>query len=97
MADNLSPEARKQALAELEGWELVKDETAIRKAFKFKTFNAAWGFMNRVALAAEKMNHHPEWSNVYNSVDITLTSHDVGALSERDVKLAKKIEVFAGS
>lgn len=96
MADTLTPEARKEALSELEGWELVKDETAIRKSFKFKTFNAAWGFMNRVALAAEKMNHHPEWSNVYNSVDITLTSHDVGALSERDVKLAKKIEIFAG-
>ena len=53
--------------------------------------------MNRVALAAEKMNHHPEWSNVYNAVDIKLTSHDVGALSERDVKLAKKINVFAGT
>lgn len=96
MADTLSPDALEDALAELDGWELAEDGKAIRKTFKFKTFNAAWGFMNRVALAAEKMNHHPEWSNVYNTVDIKLTSHDVGALSERDVKLAKKIEVFAG-
>lgn len=97
MSDTLSREAIEEALKELEGWELAGDGTAIRKSFKFKTFNAAWGFMNRVALAAEKMDHHPEWSNVYNRVDITLTSHDVGALSERDVKLARKIEIFAGS
>ena len=95
MADTLSREAIEEALKELEGWELAGDGKAIRKSFKFKTFNAAWGFMNRVALAAEKMDHHPEWSNVYNRVEIALTSHDVGALSERDVKLAKKIEVFA--
>lgn len=95
MADTLSRDAIEEALAELDGWALVEDGKAIRKGFKFKTFNAAWGFMNRVALAAEKMNHHPEWSNVYNAVEITLTSHDVGALSERDVKLARKIEVFA--
>ncbi|MEX0922306.1 MAG: 4a-hydroxytetrahydrobiopterin dehydratase [Rhodovibrionaceae bacterium] len=97
MADSLTPEAREAALAELEGWELAESGDAISKSFKFKSFNAAWGFMSRVALAAEKMNHHPEWSNVYNKVEITLTSHDLGSLSERDVKLAKKIDVFAGS
>ncbi len=95
MADVLTPEARAAALEALDGWELAAGGTAIRKSFKFKSFNAAWGFMSRVALAAEKMDHHPEWSNVYNKVEILLTSHDLGTLSERDVKLARKIEIYA--
>ena len=96
MAEKLSPEARTEALAELAGWAPLEDRDAIRKSFKFKTFNQAFGFMTRVALAADKMDHHPEWSNVYNRVDIVLTTHSCGGLSELDLKLARKIEVFAG-
>jgi 4a-hydroxytetrahydrobiopterin dehydratase len=97
MNDKLNDADRKDALDELDGWQAVDGRDAITKTFKFKTFNQAFGFMTRVALAAEKMNHHPEWSNVYNTVDITLTSHDVEGLSERDVKLAGKIDRFAAS
>jgi 4a-hydroxytetrahydrobiopterin dehydratase len=96
MTDKLSAEHRESALEELAGWSLVEGRDAIAKDFTFKSFNQAWGFMNRVALAAEKMDHHPEWSNVYNKVSITLTSHDVEGLSERDVVLARKIDRFAG-
>ena len=96
MADKLSEEARAAALAELAGWTPLEDRDAIQKSFKFKTFNQAFGFMTRVALAADKMDHHPEWSNVYNRVDIVLTTHSCGGLSELDLKLARKIEVFAG-
>lgn len=96
MVEKLSPEARRQALAELDGWSEVEGRDAIQKTFTFKSFNAAWGFMSRIALAAEKMDHHPEWFNVYNRVDITLSTHDCGGLSERDVKLAKRIETYAG-
>lgn len=95
MVDKLSAEARREALAELAGWRQVEGRDAIEKSFKFKTFNEAWGFMNRVALAAEKLNHHPEWSNVYNRVDILLSTHDCGGLSELDVKLAKRIDAYA--
>ena len=97
MVDILSPEARREALAELTGWDEVEDRDAIKKSFKFKTFSEAWGFMNRVALAAEKLNHHPEWFNVYNRVDILLSTHDCGGLSELDIKLAKRIDACAGS
>lgn len=96
MAEKLSPEARRAALAALPGWHLSGQRDAIEKSFKFKTFNQAWGFMNRVALAAEKLNHHPEWFNVYNRVDIVLTTHDCDGLSELDVKLAKRINGFVG-
>ncbi len=96
MVERITGEARRQALAELDGWEEVADRDAICKSFAFKTFNQAWGFMSRVALAAERMNHHPEWSNVYNRVDILLATHDCGGLSELDVKLARKIDIFAG-
>lgn len=97
MSDKLNEAQRADALAALDGWQAVEGRDAIRKTFKFKTFNQAFGFMTRVALAAEKMDHHPEWSNVYNTVDITLTSHDVEGLSERDVKLAAKIDRFAAA
>ena len=95
MSDKLTPEHRQAALEELEGWREVEGRDAMTKTFTFKSFNQAWGFMNRVAMAAEKMDHHPEWFNVYNKVEITLTSHDVEGLSERDVLLARKIDRFA--
>ena len=96
MVDILSPEARREALAELTGWNQVEGRDAIEKSFKFKSFSEAWGFMSRVALAAEKLNHHPEWFNVYNRVDITLSTHDAGGLSDRDIRLAKSIDGVAG-
>ena len=76
MTETLTPEARTEALAELAGWCLVDGRDAIEKSFKFKNFSQAWAFMSRVALAAEALNHHPEWSNVYNRVHIVLTTHD---------------------
>ena len=82
---------RDAALGELSGWQLREDGLAIRREFKFRNFNGAFGFMTRVALLADKQDHHPEWSNVYNRVAITLTTHDAGGLSARDVKLAKAI------
>ena len=96
MVEKLTGEARELALAELSGWSQAEGRDAIKKSFKFKTFSEAWGFMSRVALAAEAMNHHPEWFNVYNRVDIVLSTHDCGGLSERDVKLAKRIDRYAG-
>ncbi len=95
MIEKLTPEARAAALAELAGWSPVEGRDAIHKVFRFKSFSQAWGFMNRVALAAEKLDHHPEWFNVYNRVEITLSTHDCNGLSERDVKLAKRIEAYA--
>jgi len=95
MVEKLSAEARREALAELVGWGEVEGRDAIEKSFKFKSFNEAWGFMNRVALAAEKLNHHPEWFNVYNKVDILLSTHDCEGLSELDVELAKRIDAYA--
>lgn len=97
MIEKLTPAARAQALDDLIGWTLVDGRDAIAKTFKFKSFNQAWGFMSRVALAAEVLDHHPEWCNVYNRVDIVLTTHDCNGLSERDLKLAKKIELYAAS
>lgn len=97
MIEKLSEEARRQALAELSGWIPVEDRDAITKSFVFKNFSQAWGFMTRVAMAAEKLDHHPEWFNVYNRVEITLTTHDCQGLSARDVKLAKRIDIYAGT
>ena len=91
----LDPKARAAALKTLKGWKETKGGEAIAKNFKFKDFNEAFGFMARVALAAEKMDHHPEWSNVYNRVDIVLSTHDAGGLSERDIALAKIIDAAA--
>ena len=92
MADQLSPEERQTALKKLSGWKLEGDREAISKRFVFDDFNAAFGFMARVALIAEKMDHHPEWSNVYKTVDVTLSSHDIGGLSARDIALAEAME-----
>lgn len=94
--EKLSEEERKSWLAALPGWEMAEGKDAIVRTFTFADFNEAWGFMNRVALLAEKRDHHPEWFNVYNRVEITLTTHDAdpdngGALSLRDVKMARKI------
>jgi 4a-hydroxytetrahydrobiopterin dehydratase len=83
---------RTEALAMLPAWQLREDGLAIVRELKFADFNAAFGFMTRVALAAEKADHHPEWSNVYNRVSITLTTHDAGGLSQRDVALARFID-----
>jgi 4a-hydroxytetrahydrobiopterin dehydratase len=86
-------EAQRAGLADtLPGWTLVDGRDAITRAFKFADFSAAWGFMSRVALLAEKQDHHPEWENVYNRVVITLTTHDAGGLSGRDLKLAEDID-----
>jgi 4a-hydroxytetrahydrobiopterin dehydratase len=92
----LSGEARARALARLKGWSEVSGRDAISKRFVFADFNEAFGFMSRVALMAEKLDHHPEWHNVYKTVDVTLSTHDAGGLTERDVKLAEAMDKFAG-
>jgi 4a-hydroxytetrahydrobiopterin dehydratase len=96
MAQKLSGEARIRALARLSGWSELKGRDAISKKFVFADFNEAFGFMARVALAAEKLDHHPEWSNVYKTVEVTLSTHDAGGLTERDVALAEAMDSFAG-
>lgn len=96
MADRLTDDARREALARLDGWREVDGRDAIAKSFSFKSFNQAFGFMTRVALLADKMDHHPEWSNVYNKVEVTLTSHDAAGITERDIKLAEAMDRFAG-
>ena len=89
--------ARQAALQTLAGWQEVKGRDAVVKAFVFADFNSAFSFMTRVAIQADKVDHHPEWFNVYNRVEITLTTHDAGGLSERDVKLATFIDAAAAS
>ncbi|KAL2303258.1 hypothetical protein Nmel_010723 [Mimus melanotis] len=98
-AHRLSTEEREQLLPNLRavGWNEVEGRDAIFKEFHFKDFNRAFGFMTRVALQAEKLDHHPEWFNVYNKVHITLSTHDCGGLSERDINLASFIEQVAAS
>ncbi|KAK7487226.1 hypothetical protein BaRGS_00021578 [Batillaria attramentaria] len=93
----LTDEERNADLSPLKsaGWTMVEGRDAIYKEFLFKDFNQAFGFMTRVALKADKMDHHPEWFNVYNKVQVTLSTHDVGGLSKRDVTLAKFIEEAA--
>lgn len=92
MIEKLSPADRAAALAELPGWEDVPGRDAIRKTYRFVDFNEAFGFMGRIALMAERLDHHPEWSNVWNRVEITLSTHDAGGVSRRDVALARFIE-----
>lgn len=94
MARLLTADERTQALAELADWRMVEGRDALTRTFRFKSFNAAFGFMTRVAMAAERLNHHPEWSNVYNTVEVTLSTHDVGGLSELDIALARKMDRF---
>jgi len=96
MARNrLTADELKQALAELEGWQKVDDREAITKSFKFRDFNAAFGFMTRAALYAEKLDHHPEWFNVYNRVDVTLATHSENGITELDIKMARKMNAIA--
>ena len=92
----LTEAERSEALAALPEWTLRADSLAIERQFKFKNFSEAWAFMARVALIAEKHDHHPEWSNVYNRVAITLTTHDAGGLSERDARMARAIDKLLG-
>jgi 4a-hydroxytetrahydrobiopterin dehydratase len=95
MAQKLSGDARKSALARLGGWSETKDRDAISKKFVFADFNQAFGFMTRAALVAEKMDHHPEWFNVYKTVEVTLSTHDAGGLTELDIKLAEAMDKLA--
>jgi 4a-hydroxytetrahydrobiopterin dehydratase len=96
MAAKLTGNERTRAIDSLKGWsEPASGRDAIHKEFKFADFNAAFGFMSRVALMAEKLDHHPEWSNVYNKVEITLSTHDVGGVSEFDIALARFIDSLA--
>jgi 4a-hydroxytetrahydrobiopterin dehydratase len=96
MSGKLTGDARKSALAGLKGWSEVSGRDAITKKFVFKDFNEAFGFMSRAALVAEKMDHHPEWFNVYKTVEVTLSTHDAGGLTDRDVKLAEAMDKIAG-
>jgi 4a-hydroxytetrahydrobiopterin dehydratase len=95
MVEKLDAAARAALPETLPGWSLAEDRDAIRRRFVFRDFSEAWGFMARVALLAETQDHHPEWSNVWNRVEIVLTTHDAGGLSERDVALARAIDALA--
>ena len=92
----LTKDERASWLAALPEWTLARDGDAIERKFEFADFSEAFAFMARVALLAEKRDHHPEWFNVYNRVEITLTTHDAGGLSSRDVQMAKKIDALTG-
>lgn len=83
------------ALKALNGWSAVEGRDAIRKVFEFEDFNAAWGFMSRVAVKADKVDHHPEWFNVYNKVDVTLATHDADGVTQKDVDLASFMDAIA--
>lgn len=93
LADRISAQAAAQMLT---GWRSVEGREAIEKVFRFSDFNAAFGFMCRVALLAEKMDHHPEWSNVYNRVEVLLTTHDAGGVTAKDLELARFMDQAAG-
>jgi 4a-hydroxytetrahydrobiopterin dehydratase len=92
MINKLTSEQRKTQIAELRGWQMVNGRDAIKREFRFADFNEAFGFMTRVAIKAQEMDHHPEWFNVYNKVEITLTTHEADGVTERDIKLAKFID-----
>jgi len=96
MSKRLTGELLTRNLSGLEGWQLNEEKTAISRSFRFSDFNAAFGFMSRIALMAERLDHHPDWSNVYNRVEITLSTHDVGGLSDKDMVLARFISDLAG-
>ncbi|GGE44145.1 hypothetical protein GCM10011367_18560 [Marinicauda pacifica] len=86
----------KRAAGTLSGWSAAQDRDAIEKTFKFADFNEAFGFMARVAIFADKMDHHPEWSNVYNTVEVALTTHDAGGVTDKDTKMAAFMDKIAG-
>ena len=96
MVERLDAAGRAALAADVPGWALVEGRDAIRRRFQFADFSAAWGFMARVALLAEAQDHHPEWSNVWNQVEIVLSTHDAGGLSPRDLRLAKAIDALLG-
>ena len=96
MIAKLPAEARAVALVRIPAWSMAPGRDAIQRSFKFADFNAAFGFMTRAALAAEKLDHHPEWFNVYNRVDVTLSTPDADGLTERDIALAEAMDRIAG-
>ena len=95
MVKRLTDTERTAALGAIAGWSMVSGRDAITKQFKFPDFNSAFGFMTRAALVAERMNHHPEWTNVWNKVDVTLSTHDAGGLTELDIELAQAMDKIA--
>lgn len=95
MAEKLTRDARKSALAKLPSWSEAKNRDAITRQFTFRDFNEAFGFMARAALIAEKLDHHPEWFNVYDKVEVTLSTHDAGGVTERDIALAEAMNRLA--
>jgi len=97
MAEKLSSDQVDEILSDLTGWQKVENRDAIAKTFKFKDFSEAFGWMVRAALQAEKMNHHPEWFNVWNRVEVTLTTHDAGGVTRLDLKLAAQMNVLAAA
>ncbi|MBS4003255.1 MULTISPECIES: 4a-hydroxytetrahydrobiopterin dehydratase [unclassified Afipia] len=96
MVERLSADERRAALAKLTGWSEVSGRDAIARTFTFKDFNEAFGFMTRAALVAEKSDHHPEWRNVYRTVEVVLSTHDAGGVTARDIKLAEAMDRIAG-
>lgn len=97
MVEKLTAAEKKKAMGQLSGWKKVNGREAIKKTFVFADFNAAFGWMSRVAMQAEKMDHHPEWDNIYKTVNVVLTTHDAGGLSALDVKLAGFMDKTAGA
>ncbi|WP_372460548.1 4a-hydroxytetrahydrobiopterin dehydratase [Paraburkholderia unamae] len=95
MINRLTSEERASQLADLRGWQSVAGRDAIQRHFRFADFNEAFGFMTRVAIKAQEMDHHPEWFNVYNRVEITLSTHEADGLTSRDVELARFIDSIA--
>jgi 4a-hydroxytetrahydrobiopterin dehydratase len=95
MAKKLESHEREAAVASLGGWAMAQGRDAIAKRFVFRDFNAAFGWMTRVAMVAEKMDHHPEWSNVYRTVEVTLSTHDAGGLTGLDIELAQAMDRLA--
>lgn len=95
MAERLSDEEREQALSNLSEWKIVDGRDAITRTYSFKDFNEAFGWMTRIALVAEKMDHHPEWANVYNTVKVTLSTHDAGGLTQLDINFAIIMDMVA--
>jgi len=96
MANKLTGDERREALDGLDGWDEVEGRDAINKTYTFRNFNEAFGFMTQAALVAEKMDHHPEWLNVYKTVEVTLATHDAGGLTSLDIRLAAAMDRIAG-
>jgi 4a-hydroxytetrahydrobiopterin dehydratase len=97
MTDRLQGAARVKAVQELNDWVDVPGRDAIHRTFRFKNFREAWGFMCQAALVAEKMDHHPEWANVYGKVEVTLTTHSAQGVTPLDIKLAQKLDEIAAA